>query len=156
MCHNSKVNRRVGRSVQERGSVYILVLGASVIVAAIGVSSLMLARVQRRSVTNTADRVQARELARSGIDYMLWRIETETSSTWRTSLNNGNYQNITMGTGTFSVTGVDPDDGNLTDDTTDPVVLTSVGIWGNARYAFEVTIDSEGTIQSGTWKRVVY
>ena len=156
MCHNSKVNHRVGRSVKERGSVYILVLGASVIVAAIGVSSLMLARVQRRSVTNTADRVQARELARSGIDYMLWRIETETSNTWRTSLKNGNYQNITMGTGTFSVTGVDPDDGNLTDDTSDPVVLTSVGIWGNAMYAFEVTIDSEGTIESGTWKRVVY
>ena len=60
--------RPVCRAARERGSVYILVLGASLLVAAIGVSSLMAVRVQRRAASITADQIQAREMARAGIE----------------------------------------------------------------------------------------
>ena len=141
---------------RRRGSVYILVLGASLLVAAIGISSLLAARVQRRTVNLTADLMQARELARSGIERVMWGAETDYLGWfWRPMLENGDYENRALGAGTFSVTGVDPVDGNLTNDNADPVVLTSEGVYGDAKYILRVTIDGDGTPQPGTWQRVV-
>ena len=149
-------HRPVCRAARERGSVYILVLGASLLVAAIGVSSLMAARVQRRAVSVTADRIQARELARAGIDHMMWAVKDDaTGAAWRTDLQNGDYLDMTFAGGTFSVSGADPVDGILTDDKADPVELTSIGVFGGAKYILSVTINSDGSPQAGTWTRVV-
>ena len=138
------------------GSVYIMVLGASLLVALIGVSSLMAARVQRRSATLTADKIQARELARSGIDrVMLGAKRNLLDSIWRTRLKNGNYEDKAFAGGTFSVTGIDPIDGDLTNSNDDPVLLASVGVYGEAKYILQVTINGDGSPQLGTWQRVV-
>jgi hypothetical protein len=144
-------------SPRQRGSVYIMVLGASLMVALIGVSSLMAARVQRRATTITADRIQARELARTGIDRLMWSMDVDPPGGFcRPMLVNGDYEDMAFAGGTFSVTGVDPIDGNLTNRSGDPVVLTSVGVYGQAKYVLEVTLNGDGSSQPGTWKRVVY
>lgn len=141
---------------RQRGSVYILVLGASLLVAAIGVSSLLAARVQRRARTAAADRAQAREIARSGIEFVMYGEEKDfLEFIWRGMLENGDYLNRPFGGGTFSVTGVDPVDGDVNNDNTNPVILTSTGVYGQAVYILRVTINSDGTIQPGTWRRVV-
>lgn len=142
------------QDARRRGSVYILVLGASLIVATIGISALMAARVQRRAVVITADMTQARENARVAIDRALWDIKVNPSS-WRSSLAGGSYSSGTLGGGTLSLTAVDPVDGNLTNNNTDPVVLTGTGNVGQATYILEVTLNPDGTINPGTWKRVV-
>lgn len=149
-------SRPVCSSARERGSVYILVLGASLLVAAIGVSSLMVVRVQRRATSITADQIQAREMARTGIDRVLWCVKDDpTGIVWRTKLKNDVYQDIPFAGGTFSVTGIDPVDGNLTDVITDPVDLTSTGVYGKATYILGVTLNGDGSFEPGTWKRVV-
>ena len=146
---------KAGRA-RERGSVYILVLGASLLVAVIGISSLMAARVQRRSTTLTADRIQACELARSGIDFMMYGAnDITTNSVWRAKLNNGDYTNVAFGGGTFTVVGVDPNDGDLINNNGDPVVLTCTGDYRKATYILRVTVDGDGTPQLGTWKHIV-
>lgn len=143
-------------SSRQRGSVYILVLGASLMVALIGVSSLMAARVHRRAVSVTADRMQARELARAGIDRVMYDPKVDPLGLfWRAMLVNGDYENMGFAGGSFSVTGVDPNDGDLLNGSNDLVVLASTGKYGQAVYVLQVTIDGDGTPQPGTWKRVV-
>jgi hypothetical protein len=141
---------------RERGSVYILVLGASMLVAAIGISSLMAVRVQRRTITITADQIQAREMARTGVDRLMHAVEGAPNS-WRNFLENKTFDPILVfdsDTQTL-LDAVDPVDGNLTDDTVNPVVVTSTGKSGGAVYTLEVTLNGDGSMQPGTWKRVV-
>ncbi len=141
---------------RQSGSIYIMVLGASLLVALIGVSSLMAVRVQRRAVTITADKIQARELARSGIDRVMLSAKLNLfNSMWRTMLTDGSYENKAFAGGTFSVTGIDPIDGDLTNSNDDPVLLASVGVYGEAKYILQVTINGDGSVQPGTWSRLV-
>jgi hypothetical protein len=139
---------------RQRGSVYVLVLGASLLVAVIGVSSLMAARVQRRAVVASADMTQASELARSALDWGLWEININPGF-WRMVLASMPPTNVPFAGGTYSLTLVDPIDGNLTNNNTDPVVFTGIGKFGSARFMLEVTLNGDGSVQAGTWKRVV-
>ncbi len=139
---------------RRRGSVYIMVLGASLLVAVIGISSLMAARVQRRAAVASGDMIQARENARAAIDRALWGIEAM-PTTWRSSFAGGSFSTGTLGGGTLTLTVVDPVDGDPTNNTTDPVALTGTGVVGQATYMLEVTLNGDGTMQPGTWKRVV-
>lgn len=139
---------------RRRGSVYILVLGASLLVAAIGVSSLMAVRVQRREARVAAESAQAQELARTAIDRGLWEAKNN-PLTWRTFFAAGTLTNVPLGNGTFTLLAVDPVDGNLINNNSDPVQLIGVGKVGVARYMLGVTLNGDGTVQPGTWKRVV-
>lgn len=141
-------------SPRERGSVYILVLGASLLVAAIGVSSLMAARVQRKIVTVSTDRGQARELARTAIDRGLWEVKNN-ALLWRTTFAAGVLTNVSFGGGTFTLHAVDPVDDNLINNNTDPVILVGDGKKGGARYLLRVTLNGDGSVRGGTWQRVV-
>lgn len=141
--------------IRHRGSVYLLVLGASLLVAVIGVSALMAARVQLRTVSAAADAIQTRLLARSAIDLGLLTIR-QSPTTWRTLFTAGTLPtDLSLGSGLLTLTAVDHVDGDLTNNTTDPVVLTGIGMSGDARYMLEVTLNGDGTISPGTWKRVV-
>ncbi len=139
---------------RSRGSVYILVLGASLLVAAIGVSSLMAVRVKGRMHNAAIDQAKAQELSRSAIDRGLWEVKTN-SLLWRTVFAAGTLTNVPLGDGTFTLFAVDPVDGSLTNNNTDPVELTGLGKVGDARYMLGVTLNGDGTVQPGTWKRVV-
>lgn len=141
-------------TARDRGSVYVLVLGASLLVAAIGVSSLMAARVQRKIVTVSADRGQARELARTAIDRGLWEVKNN-AALWRTVFAAGTLSNISFGGGTFTLIAIDPIDNNLLNNNTDPVILVGDGKKGDARYLLRVTLNGDGSVRGGTWQRVV-
>jgi len=137
-----------------QGSVYILVLGASLLVALIGVSSLMASRVQRRSVSASADTSHARELARTGVERGLWLAKSNPTS-WRQGLSLAVYTDVAFGQGTFTVTGTDLVDGDMLNNTVDPVLVISTGKSGEAIYKLQVTLNGDGTVQPGTWKRLV-
>ncbi|MEZ6190756.1 MAG: hypothetical protein R3C45_05630 [Phycisphaerales bacterium] len=142
-------------SPRQQGSVYVLVLGASLIVAAVGVSSLVAARVQYRFSARTAESIKARELARTAIDRALWEVQNN-ALLWRTNFATNVYTNVSLAGGTFTIGAIDPVDNNLLNNTTDPVQLLGIGIYGESKFILSVTLNGDGSLKPGTWKRVVY
>jgi hypothetical protein len=116
---------------QRRGSIYIMTLGTALIVAVLAAAALLSVRVQRRQADLSRAILQARCNAQTGLEMALFRIES--SPTWRTGLAGDTWATpAATRTGTYSFTGVDPDDGNLTDDNFDPVLITATGTCGLA------------------------
>ena len=125
-----------------RGSVYLIVLGAAMIVAVLGMSGLLLLRVQRRNVESTIDTAKARHYAQTAIEMGLYHIENDDN--WRSTNSNGVWINAqAIDDGAFTLEGIDPVDGNLTDDDTDTLVLTGIGASGNARQKIQTTLVPE-------------
>lgn len=119
--------------------MYIIVLGTSVMLTVIGLSALMLVRIERRSIEMGGDFTQARFHAQSAVELALWQVEKLPA--WRTSFANGPWRvNQPIGTGTYAIEGRDPIDGDLSNNVTDPVELTAIGYQGDARYKLQVTL----------------
>lgn len=122
-----------------RGSIYVLVLSVSLLVAVIGMGALYVARVQTRLGRNDADFAVARLCARAGLEVAMFRIQQDPN--WRTDLGNGTwFNNVPLNQGTFSVTASDPVSGNVAAPSTDPVVLTCTGAKGSASYVMQATV----------------
>jgi hypothetical protein len=129
-----------------RGSVYVAVLGVSIIVAVIGIASVHVARIEVREATALDDMAKARLAARSGVECALAKLEAD--SLWRTTHTSGVANVLAglsdlLGTGSNSYSLVDSD-GNLNDNTDDTVTLRSVGTAGNARHVIEVMLAPTG------------
>ena len=142
-----------------RGSAYLLVLTTAVIVTTVGLSALALARVQNRVQRISAASAEARFYAVSAIDNGLFLIQQNPDpATWRSMLsNNGGFPllNKPVGSGTFILQAVDPVDGDLTNNNSDPVQLTGIGYADQAVFKFQVQLDGSGKPVAGTWRRVV-
>lgn len=122
-----------------RGSIYVLVLGLSMLVAVIGMGAIMTARVQARIARSEADFATARLCARAGLEAAMFRIQQD--PTWRTDLGNGAwFNNVPLNGGTFSVSAADPITGNITIPSNHPVVLTCTGTRNAAVYMMSATV----------------
>ena len=142
------------RDRRRRGSVYIAVLGTAMLVTAIGLSALLVARVQHRGASGTADFAQARLNAQSGVDMGLFLIQ-QNPATWRDDFAAGLPTDQPVGKGSFSLQADDPVDGDLTNNSTDPVLLVGIGNAGEARYKLQVRLEANGSPTPGTWRQVV-
>lgn len=121
------------------GSIYVLVLSVSLLVAVIGMGALFSARVQTRMCRADVDFATARLNARAGLEVAMFKIQQD--SNWRADLGNGTwFSNVPLNQGTFTVSAADPVSGNITVPSTDPVVLTSIGAKGSASYVIQVTV----------------
>jgi type II secretory pathway component PulK len=141
---------------RRRGSVYVAVLAAAMIVTVIGLSALLAARVRHRGERATADFAQARVNALSAIDMGFFLIE-QNPGTWRTILDQGPASPLTnqsIGNGSFSLEAMDPVDGDI-DLGTDPVLLTGVGSAGQARFKLQVQLDGSGRVVPDSWRQTV-
>lgn len=128
-----------GMRQHPRGSIYVLVLSMSLLVAVIGMGALYSARVQTRISRNDVDFATARLNARAGLEVAMFRIQQD--SNWRADLGNGTwFSNVSLNQGTFTVSAADPITGNITTPSNDPVVLTSTGTKGNASYIMQVEV----------------
>jgi hypothetical protein len=124
---------------RRRGSALLLVVGAAMIVALLGLAGLMSLRIQRRVVENTADTAEARVAAQAAIEVGLMRIDGDED--WRTNYPDGVWiSNESVGQGTFTLEGHDPVDGDLADDDTEDLVLTGIGVKGAARQKIQVRL----------------
>ena len=124
---------------RRRGSVYLIVLGAAMVVALLSLSSLITLRVQRRSVQGTIESAEARLYAQSAVELGLQIIAEDPA--WRSTYSSGSWiTDQQIGDGTFSLEGVDPADADLGDSQTDSLVLTGIGNKGRARQKVEVTL----------------
>lgn len=108
-------------------------------IAVVGIAALTVVRVDRRAVAGMSDAMQARVYARSAIDIGLQRMVEDAD--WRTKYTSGIWENlVTIGSGSYTLEGVDPADGDLADDDTQPVTLTGIGMQGSARFALEAQL----------------
>lgn len=138
--------------------MYVAVLGVSVSVVVIGLSALMLLRVERRVTLDSADLAQARLHALSAIEMGFFWISDDPD--WRTNRADGVWvTDQTIGGGTFTLEVIDPEDGNLRTAPNNLLLLTGAGAQGDARFKLEVTIvpDNGGYVVSPrSWRQVPY
>ncbi len=131
-------------------------LGTAMLVTVIGLSSLMLVRVQRRGAETANDLTSARFCAQAAIEYGFARINADPD--WRTTLGSGTWAtNQAIGSGYFDLAATIDDDGDAQGISNDPLVLTGTGVSGQARHRAEVTVVVSGDeliISPGSWKRV--
>lgn len=129
-----------GHSPNRRGTMYLLVLIASLIVATIGFASLQLLRLQGQSGSETRDFMEARMLARSAVEIGMLKIRNDPY--WRRNFGNGSWiSNQTLGSGKISLSASDPVDNDVTKGENHPVVLTGTGQKGTSIYKTSVRLE---------------
>lgn len=130
-----------------RGTVYVAVLGVTMIVAVMALAGMTVARLELRLAEDAKDLREARLLARSAVEFGVHWIDR--TDRWRAELENNTEQaEQAIGNGTFTWKVVDAD-GSLTDDPTDNVTLTGYGRVGRCVVAKSVTLQpAEGAIDS--------
>jgi hypothetical protein len=136
---------RAVRTAARRGTTYILVMGVAAIVSLIGMTGLMVARLQYRQAIQSRDWAEAGDLALSAIELGIARINA--TPTWRTTFaNNAESAPVAMGHGALSYKFVDAalgltgGDGSLSNNTYDPVRLHGIGRVGNAVRVYSVQL----------------
>ncbi len=124
---------------RRRAGVYVAVLGSAMMTTVIGLSALLLVRAERRAVQGTTDMLEARFYAQSAVEIGQHRIRSD--SDWRRTFASGPWQaNVPIGKGTFTLEGVDPVDGDLSDSLADPILLTGTGRAGGATYKVQAKL----------------
>jgi hypothetical protein len=127
------------RPSARRGTVYLLVLGTALMVSVLGMSTLMITRIHRRSSQAVADVTEARLYAQAALRMGLMRIENDAD--WRFAHPSGVWESdVPIGNGTYTLEGVDPSDNDLDDAPEDPVVLIGTGKKGAATHKTQITL----------------
>lgn len=130
--------------LHRRGMIYVLVLTTAAIVAVIGLSALTVVRVQRRGCDDIADLGKARLYARSAVEWGLHELKYDED--WRSSRPNGVWTNKqAIGDGAFTVSVIDPNDGDIGNRDNDPVTITGWGYAGEASHCMRVQLDASAT-----------
>lgn len=156
MRRTGHVRRLEGRRGCRRGGISMLVLIVSAIVTVVGLSALLLGRVERRTSVLAGDSATVRALARSAVEQALDVIDT--NPLWRTNLVSLMPSDEPLGDGTITVELEFVDDEKDGIDSNDDVVITGIGEKGASRARLSVYCSSDGadvTIVPGTWRRVV-
>ena len=109
------------------------------IVSVLGLSALMIQRIQRKADQQAAHVVEARLYADAALRIGMLRIENDPQ--WRFHFSNGVWEtDVPIGNGTYTLEGIDPSDGDLSDRATDPLVLTGHGKKGTAVQKVQITL----------------
>lgn len=126
------------RTRRQRGTVYIAILGLSILVAVIGLGGIALSRAQARARDLQADTDEARGYAMDAVE--LARTLINADANWRTDYSNGNwFTNQSWGNGSITLNVTDPA-GALNNADTDPVTVTGTGMKGQAVQRIQVTL----------------
>lgn len=136
-CKNPRKSAKVVRS----GSVYIMAMGTSLIVACLAIVGLQAVRVQRRNNEALLQTVSATGLAQCGIEFAQHTIQTDPS--WRNQFVHGVPVIRNTTGGSFSVTLTDPDDGSIANQNTDPVIISSTGMFAGSTQKLSAYIEPQ-------------
>jgi hypothetical protein len=130
-------------SPSRSGSIYVVVLGAAMIVATIALAASSIGRLALRNASSERDRLQAQAAARSGVEFALVWINQHPA--WRTQLTSGvESADLTANKVRFTWSVTD-EDGNLNDDALEHAVIRAIGKSGAARSALQVTVEPSAT-----------
>lgn len=124
---------------RRRGSVYVVALGTAMVVTAIGLSAVAVARINVRNATAEKDLAEAGTLAFSGMEHAL--ITLEWTGDWRTLFKHSmTAAQHSLGRGEFTWVLRDELDGDLVNNSTDPVVIVAIGTVNDATYRVRVEV----------------
>ncbi len=114
-----------------RGSLYVSVVMVSAMVSILGMSAVLVGRINSRAHNGLADSTVARLNAQSAMRLGMLMIENDPD--WRYSNTTDDWlTDVSFGGGTFSLSVTDPSDNDLSDAPADPAVLTGIGKKGEA------------------------
>jgi hypothetical protein len=126
------------------------------LVMVIGLSGLLVGRIQLRSAEGADESAAARLYAQSAIELGFTMIHKDTA--WRDSLGEGLWiTDQAIGAGTMSLEASFVDDGDENPDN-DPVLLVGTGVVGAAQHRMQVTLlpDRGGMMVSpASWQQKV-
>ncbi len=126
-----------------RGSIYLLVLSAGLLLAVAGMSVLITTQLATRSAAGNDDVAEAAVLAESAVELGLAKMKANPA--WRTTYtNNVATTPIALGRGTISFKLVDESDGNLSNNATDPVRVYGIGKVGKTTRVYSMMIGPVG------------
>jgi hypothetical protein len=126
-----------------RGTAYLLVLGAGILLSVIGFGIMTAARSNTRTASQAADMDEAAMLAESAAEWEMAYINQTTS--WRSSFTSGvETTALSVGRGTMSAKLVDETDGNLSNNSSDAVRLYGIGRVGSATRIFSIQLTGGG------------
>jgi cytoskeletal protein CcmA (bactofilin family) len=124
---------------RRRGSIYLYVLASSLLITLLGLASLAATRIEMGSSRLTRDYGQARACAVSALELGLLYVKQDAH--WRATWPNGTWlQDQMLGGGQFTLQGIDPKDGILSNSAYEPLILTGIGTKGLARHKAQVTL----------------
>ncbi|HZN65567.1 MAG TPA: carbohydrate binding domain-containing protein [Tepidisphaeraceae bacterium] len=131
---------RVHRAFRaRRGSIYAVVMGMSIIVALIGLSTIAVSRINLRSTAVVGESGEAELLALSAVEHATSVVNSNPS--WRTDFtHNVEIPSVQLGRGIFTWKLRDEIDGNLSGGGLQPVNVVGYGFVGPARRAFSVQL----------------
>lgn len=131
--------RRLSTRRRRRGGIYIVVVGVAMIVSVLALGAILVRRIERRTSQGTADVAEARTYALAAIE--IGRLRIKGDSDWRNTYSNGVWEaDVPIGSGTYTLEGIDPDDDVLNDGADHPLVLIGTGQKGLARQKMQVTL----------------
>ena len=134
--------RPTSRFQRRRGTIYVVTLMTTLIVAALGIAALSTVRIQRKQ-SQEADSIRQAEL-HAGSALQVARFQIRTDSQWRSKLENGTWaSNQPIGNGFYNFSGSDPIDGNLTNNDLDPVIITATGIQSDSTQSVAAQFEFE-------------
>lgn len=126
-----------------RGSTYVLVLGAAVLVTVVGLSASAITRSQARSAAVSRDWTKATAGARSGIDLATYVVNSVPG--WRARVNaSATYGPLRVGDGELQLTFLDEIDGLVGNNETDPVRVFARMQEGEATRYFSGVLEPGG------------
>lgn len=126
-------------SIRRRGMAYIAVLMISMLVAIASLSGLSVARSRLRAVETASHTTRARFYAESAIEMALHTIGAD--SNWRNTYTHNEWTaERVVGNGGYAWKLVDESDGNLANDSEDPVRLYGKGVVENAMRIYSVEL----------------
>lgn len=141
----SQYNEALGGKAERRkrcrpGTIYIAVLGASVLVALLSLTAMHVARSNLRNTSAISKRDIAAMLAQSGIEHALATLDS--TPNWWSNFDSGvSYpaQPVAQMGGSYTWQIVDPD-GSFLDDAADGAVVRGLGVCGDAVHIAEVDV----------------
>ncbi len=134
---SDSIGRMTRTHAARQATILLAVLGATLVVALIGLSAITAMRIQNRRQVLHEDVIQASHYAQSVIDLGLYRIAADSS--WRTNYS-GWTTTYTIGDAELTFT-LSDDDLDLSDNAYDRVVLTGQAQVGMALRAYSVALD---------------
>lgn len=144
---------------RQRGTAYVLVLSITTLLVTLGIAATQIAQGQIEQVDLDQDLAQARLAAQVTQDIIHRRNSGTT--TWRDGVSNATWYSLASLDGlSYFYAYVDPIDGDLSNNTTDPFVLYTLAFSGQAFriYSSEYRVDEDGnwTRDASTFKQEVF
>jgi len=134
--------RRTSLNRRRRGTAYMLVLGSALLVTVIGLSSVVVARLQHRTAESRTSMSEASLYAQSACEAVVGATVVFQSFRTQWGLSNGQwYGGMPMGRGTIDFKLVDEIDGNLNNDTDQPVRIYGKGQVDDATQYYSVVAE---------------